>query len=175
MRIVLATPLYPPDTAPQARYVKELAERLRKEHEVTIVAYAHIPEAVSGVRIVAVDKTKPIPIRLALYTLALWHALRSADLVYAVNGPSVELPLFLLSFMRTPLVFGVVDSSARERMEENFFARLVHRAVRSHARAVVTAMPPERPEILPFAPPPDTTAYEQAWKAHLSSTFAYGT
>src|SRR3989344_9051256 len=39
MKIVLATALYPPDIAPPAPYVKELATRLAANHEVTIVTY----------------------------------------------------------------------------------------------------------------------------------------
>ena len=60
MKIVLATPLYPPDTEPTALYC-ELAKRLgqEKHHQVTIVTYG-APRTNTWVAIIAVDKNKPL-------------------------------------------------------------------------------------------------------------------
>ena len=170
MRIVLATPLYPPEIAEPAPYIKELAKRLAKSHEVTIVAYARLPEDVPGARIIAVDKYLPLFLRLPRYFFSLLQAARSADVVYAVNGASVELPAALVSlFSSSPLIIRIGDRAAHERAQNNIVAGLIERFAFSRARDVIEDAPKVRPEIIPFEPYPaeQFAAYEQSWDAHL--------
>lgn len=165
MKILLATPLYPPDIAPPAPYIKELARKLSNNHEVVVLAYGRLPEKVPGVKIVTVDKRRPLFLRLIAYIFALLRAARSADLLYAENGPSVELPAALLTFiLRTPLVLHIGDARAEAR------GGVIARLARSRAKTVVTDIPNERPEILPFSPRPEAglEAYESSWIKHLS-------
>lgn len=169
MKIVLATPLYPPDIGEPAPYAKELARRLATAHTITVVAYAHIPENVEGVRMVSVDKRKPLPIRLMAYTLALYRAAREADCIYSENGPSVELPVSIVSFLtRKPLVVHLGDRAARARTNRNLIHRAIYRIFLGRAREVIEDIPPARPEILPFTPYPAEAfaAYESAWMRH---------
>ena len=75
MKIILTAPMYPPETAKPALYVKELAKRLKeKKHEIVVITYSNIPEKVPGVRIVAINKRLPLPIRLFLFVIALMRA-----------------------------------------------------------------------------------------------------
>lgn len=78
MKIVLATPLYPPDIAAPALYVKELAKRIATLHDVTIVAYANLPETMPEVRMIAVSKRQPLPLRLLTYFAALIRSVRQS-------------------------------------------------------------------------------------------------
>jgi len=172
MRIILATPLYPPDVAQPAPYVKEVAKRLGERHQVSVVAYGRLPEKVSGVHIIAVSKSRPLPLRLLAYTLALWRAARSADVIYAQNGASVELPVGLVAlFTGRPLVMCLGDTSAHARADKNYYLKIIERFAFSRARVTVTDMPFERPEILPFEPMPEAQlqAYEKAWDSHIES------
>jgi hypothetical protein len=164
MRILIATPLYPPEVADAAAYAKELATKLSKEHEVRVVAYAHLPEEVSGVRMIAIDKHAPRLSRLMKFRRAFALAARDADAVLAINGASVELPV-LFNRPSAPLVFCVADKAAHAR--GGFLERLAF----SRARAVIQNIPPRRPEILPLDPEPTEAlaAYETSWNAHLSS------
>lgn len=165
MRIVLATPLYPPEIADVAAYAKELARRLSKDHEVTVVTYAHLPEPISGVTVVAIEKHRPLLVRLLSFRNALARAIRGADIVLAVNGASIELPLLLVSRHRTtPLIFCVADRAAHDR------AGLLEHLASSRAGHIVSDFPPRRPEILPFAPRPteELAAHERSWDAHVA-------
>ena len=165
MRIVLATPLYPPEIADAAAYVKELARRLAKDHKVTIVTYAHLPEPLPGVTVSAIEKRRPLLSRLFSFRNALARALRDADAVLAINGASVELPLLLVSRRQSvPLIFCTADHAAHER------AGLLERLASSRADRIVSDFPPHRPEILPFAPRPvdELASYEQSWDTHLA-------
>ncbi len=179
MRIVLATPLYPPEIAEPAPYIKELAKRLSGRHAVTIVAYAKLPEEVSGVRIIAVNKRRPLLVRLSTYFFALLRATRHADIVYAMNGASVELPIALAAlFTGRPVVFHIGDIAAHERAKQSRTLRLIERFAFSHAKRTLNDSPDTRPEIILLEPFPAErmAAYEKSWRAHidtLEDTFSH--
>lgn len=171
MRVVIATPLYPPDIAPQAVYVKELAKRMSGEHTVTVVAYGSYPEEVPGVRIVSVSKRHPKLFRVLAFTWELYRATRGADILYAENGPSVELPVSLLTLLPHPrLIVHMGDSDAATRAEVSVPHGKLLTGMTKRAVHVETSTPLTRPEILPFAPRPEQelAAYEESWKQHVS-------
>jgi hypothetical protein len=171
MKLVLATPLYPPDIAEPAPYVKELAKRLALTHEVTIVTYGRLPEKVPGVRIVAIDKRQPLFARLFKYTFALAHEARRADLVYAQNGAATELPVGIVTRLtRTPLVLHYADTAAHAHAAQSRLYGAIERFAARAARGVTDDMPLPRPEILPLKPKPEAAfaEYETSWAAHLA-------
>ncbi len=192
MRILLVTPLYPPDIAEPAPYVKELSRRLSETDRVTILAYNHIPELVEGVTIVPIEKRAPGIIRILRFTFALLELSKSNDVLIVQNGVSVELPLLISRMIRkVPTLFRIGDTAALKYTERSWFKRaifsrvveqveyiLVHDtatdtliqsyAPRTHTPTVVTNAPPCRPEVLPFAPYPedDLNAFSTAWTNH---------
>ncbi len=171
MRIVIASPLYPPDIAEPARYVKELAKRLAGLNTVEVVTYGTLPELILGVTITAVSKRQPLPMRLLRYTIALFRAVRTADVIYVQNGPSVELPLSLVGlFTRTHIIFHIADTAADARTKENVLLKFVQRLATRKAH-IVRGMPHVRPEIYPFKPRPTEAfaAYEKSWDLHLAA------
>lgn len=170
MKIILVTPLYPPDIAEPSSYVKELASRLKTEHEITILTYGKLPEKIPGVKIVAIDKSLPAIIRLFLYTLALFKALFWGDVVYAQNGPSVELPLgFVMLFVRKHFIFHLGDTTAHTYAQTHPWRLHLEKFVSSKADAVFTDHPLKRPEILPLESYPETEMreYQASWEKHL--------
>lgn len=172
MRIAIATPLYPPDIAEPAPYVKELATRLSKKHEVTIVTYGRFPEEIPGVRIVAVSKQRPLPIRLALYTFALLKAAKKTDVIYALNGPSVELPASIASFItRATFLAFLGDTSAHTRAQNRSVLKHLEEMFLRRAHDTVSHAPLPRPEILPFSPYPtnELEAFNRSWDTHLNA------
>lgn len=196
MRIVIATPLYPPDIAPLALYVKELAFRLKSHHSVTVVAYGSIPEVIEGVRIVTVPKHTPAMFRILRFSYVLWREARNADIVYVQNGASCELPTLLIrAIVHARVVLGLNDSVAWKfscnrtftRFALVLLMRVIHKTVcgidRTGCTPAITTtcnnpLPASRPEILPFREYPvlafDT--YETSWDTHLKtlvSIFTY--
>lgn len=171
MRILVATPLFPPEIAGPAPYVKELVTRLAKEHEVTLLAYTHLPEGVPGVRIIVVDKHRALPLRLAHFLIALLRALRHADALLAVNGMAVELPLTLATLVSTrPVIVLRADPAATKRAQTERLPGLCARSARARARTCIESFPLSRPEIIPFEPYPSVAfaQYEQSWRDHLA-------
>lgn len=178
MKILLTTPLFPPDTGGAAPYMKELAKRLvEQKHEVTVLTYGCLPEEVPGVSFICVNKKYPLLVRLLLFTLTLLRAASKNDLIYSQNGSSVELPVGLVRIvLRTPLVMHLGDKAAHEYALAHAFVRGIESFVLKHSHKTITDSPERRPEILPFKPYPQEAfdKYEKSWNEHmemLSDTF----
>ncbi len=195
MRILLVTPLYPPDIAGPAPYVKELATRLGGAHTITILAYNHIPEVVPGVGIVTVEKRLPALVRMSIFTWKLILLQRTIDVVYVQNGPSVEIPFVLASFFsHVRNVFRLGDAVAlAHATHHNLFRLTLVTAMRRAGTLIIPEnIPPEtealvtdstlskkcvhipnpdiRPEIHPFHEYPQSAffAYEASWEKHIA-------
>jgi hypothetical protein len=194
MKILLITPLYPPDIAEPAPYVKELGTRLSSNHTVTILAYNHIPETIHGVTIRPIEKASILPVRLFRFYRSLHTLAFDTDVIYAQNGPSVELPLLLLTFFTTKSIFiRLGDNVPLMNVREQSVYRTLLSHILKRVRGVVThadthanvspllipiqngvhhvyARPLMRPEVLPFTPYPEKefTLYEKSWSEHVT-------
>ena len=119
MKIVLATPLYPPEIGGPATYTKEVAERLRDEHEITIVAYASTSENIPGTKLITVSKRRLLPLRLLKFTYVLYKAARGADVIYVQNAVAAGLPAVLVKWLTgVPVVLKFVGDEAWERASQ---------------------------------------------------------
>lgn len=122
MKIIIATPLYPPETAEPAPYVKELAKHLSGAHEITIVAYASTSEKIKNAKLITIDKRRPLFIRLTKYLIELFKASRNADVIYMQNSLAVGLPALIVGYLRnTPVAIRFTEDEGWKRA---FYARL---------------------------------------------------
>jgi len=116
MKIIIATPLYPPEIETLASYVKELATRLKKYHEITIVAYASTAEKISGVKLITVSKHLPLLIRLFMYTFVLLKASKCADIIYAQNSATSGFASIIVQKLRKiPVIINFAEHEAWKR------------------------------------------------------------
>jgi glycosyltransferase involved in cell wall biosynthesis len=119
VKIILATPVYPPEIGGPATYTKELAKRLRDEHEIVIVAYASTSEIIEGTTLFVASKRRPLPVRLLKFFILLYKASRGADVIYVQNAMAAGFPAVLVSMMRgIPLVLKFVGDEAWERASQ---------------------------------------------------------
>lgn len=170
MRILIATALFPPDTADVATYTKEAATRLKEHHDVTVLTYGFMPEEIPGVRIIAVPRSLPRILRTARYTLLLRKLLADTDVLYVQNAPAVELPVVLATVLKnTRIITHIADKPAHKRTKESFLRRPILNRVKDMSEKVLKDTPPLPPEILPFQDRPTEAlqTYETKWKEHI--------
>lgn len=172
MKIVIATPLYPPDIAEPAPYVKELATRISETYDVTVVLFGKFPEIVPNISYTAVDKQKILPIRLVRYFFALWSASKDAHVLYVLNGSSVELAAGILTLFRNiPVLVHLGDADANKWVNARSHLRFIKRFILGRASRHIAELPSQKPEILPFETMPEAEllTYEHTWKEHISN------
>lgn len=173
MKILIISPLFPPDTTPSAQYVKELAARLTN-HEVTLLLYGHLPEMVPNVQYVCVDKRNSIFRRTLLFINHLVKLARQHDIIIIQNGPSVELPCLLaLWFTKVPVILMESDVPALNRTLNHWLYRIVHHRLQHRTFVTLSksshSWPLPRPQVHPLKPFPteDIQLYENSWQAHV--------
>jgi len=170
MRIVIASPLYPPDVAPSATYSKEVAAHLSKSHEVTVLTYGHLPEEIKGVTTVSINKRQPLLFRLFEFIQKVALYSKNTDILYVQNGSSVELPVFIGTVLsRANIIFHISDEAAHTRTHKNALTAFIFKALSKRATYIVKNEPLQKPEILPFAPRPakELEVYEKSWNLHM--------
>ncbi len=119
MRIILATPIYPPEVGGPATYVVELAERLRGSDHVVIVAYTDNLQPVSSTHLIAVSKKHLLPVRLVKYFFALLREAKQSDLIYVQNAVAAGLPAALVGmWLKKPVILKFVGDEAWERASQ---------------------------------------------------------
>ncbi len=172
MKILILSPLFPPDTGTPADYVKELAATLAPLHDTSLLIYGYLPESVVGVTVQSIDKRSLLPVRLFSYFAAL-RTFRNTDIVLVQNAPSVELPLlFSLLIRKSTYVLVISDPIANSHIK-GFYA-WVHAYIRKNAVQVITTPADtvyKKAEKLPFV---EFDAASEArrqtwWKNHITA------
>lgn len=116
MKIVIATPIYPPEIGGPATYTKELCSHLASTHDITVIAYTNSADAFPNTRLVPVGKGRPLPIRLAVFFKKLLRISKGADVIYVQNAMAAGLPVALVSLITgIPFVLKFVGDEAWER------------------------------------------------------------
>lgn len=116
MRIVIATPIYPPEIGGPATYTKALCAHLAGTHEITVIAYTNSADAFPNTSLVPVGKGRPLPIRLAVFFKKLLRASKGTDVIYVQNAMAAGLPVALVHMITgIPFVLKFVGDEAWER------------------------------------------------------------
>ena len=120
MKIILATPVYPPEIGGPATYTKELCAHIAGTHNITVVAYTDSSIPFPGTVLVSVSKRERLIIRILKYIRALWVASRGADLIYVQSTMAAGFPVAIVSmFLNVPFVLKFVGDEAWERATQH--------------------------------------------------------
>lgn len=117
-KILLATPIYPPEIGGPATYTKELIEKLKNDFEITVLTYGDKNKSplFDGSTLHIIDKNKSMPVRLMLYTIKLLSLARKVDVIYVQNAVAAGLPVAIAStILRKPFILKFVGDEAWER------------------------------------------------------------
>ena len=171
MNILIATPLYPPETADSAVYVKRLADLLNSEgNSITIVTYSSVPEKIKGVNILITNKYRPLFFRILAYIRLLWKVVSSTDIIYAENGASVEFPIWIISlFVKKTIIFHIGDKTAYRNAQKNILLKNIQKLAFNRAAKIIRDIPLKKPEVLPFKEVSlsEKEAYATSWSKHI--------
>lgn len=116
MKIIITTPLFEPEIAEPALYVKELANLLKDKHKLVVLTYANINAKDSNPKIISILKNQPTFIRLLKYFFKLLRILKNADIIYAQNGTATSLSSALAGIItKKPVLFRFIEDEAWER------------------------------------------------------------
>jgi glycosyltransferase involved in cell wall biosynthesis len=109
MKLLIATPLYPPDSGGPATYSKLLEENLPKHDiEVALINFGNF-------------RHYPKPFSSALFFFRIWKAAYSAELLLSLDPFSVGLPVFVASRMTAkPYILKIVGDHAWEQGRQRF-------------------------------------------------------
>lgn len=122
MKIIIATPIYPPEIGGPATYTKELCERFAHTHDITVITYTNSADAFPNTHLVPVGKGRPLPIRLAVFFVKLLRASKGTDIIYVQNAMAAGLPVALVHIITgIPFVLKFVGDEAWERATQHKF------------------------------------------------------
>ncbi len=114
MRVLLTSPVFPPDLGGPAVYVPSLGRFLvERGHSVKVVAFCSEPEpAGHPFEVVAIPRG-PLPVRYLKAFFAVWRAARDVDVVY-VNEHLALLHVLAARLRRKPCVIRIMVDGAWE-------------------------------------------------------------
>lgn len=116
MKIIVATPLYPPEGEKIAVYAQRLAKHLAVNHQVTVLTYGYKIAPVNNLSVIVIDKTKPLLLRLFNYFKSLFFLAKNHDLIYLQNAGAIGLPAILVKYLTgRPVVINFFEDEAFKR------------------------------------------------------------
>lgn len=117
-KLLICTPIYPPEIGGPATYTKELSERLHNKYDITILTYGENDKSpvFPGTKLVTISKSLSMPIRILLYTLKLLTISKNFDLIYVQNAVASGFPVAINKMIKgTPFILKFVGDEAWER------------------------------------------------------------
>lgn len=147
MKILLATPVYPPEIGTVPTYVEKLSKHLASRHALTTVAYTSMRNAVEG-KLYGISKRWPLVIRLFLFFITIIRNRHNTDILYAVNAMAAGLPGALAcKLTQIPLVIRYLGDESEARKAQKYTKRImgaIQGFVLTQARAVAVVSEQKR-------------------------------
>lgn len=119
MKIIIATPIYPPEIGGPATYTKELCGHISNKFDTTVVTYTNSANAFPNTNLIPVGKGRPLPIRLGIFFLKLLRASKGVSVIYVQNAMAAGLPVAFVHILTgIPFVLKFVGDEAWERASQ---------------------------------------------------------
>ncbi len=119
MRILISTPLFPPETAYPAAFAKNLSLLLSEKNIVTVLAFVEAPEKVDNVNIISVSKKQNLAKRLTIFTYRLFQEVKNHDLVIVKQaGISSLLTVIVSKLFGKYIILKMKEDEVIERIRQ---------------------------------------------------------
>jgi len=116
MKIIVTTPLYPPEIAEPGPYTKEVSSKLKDKLELVVLTYANFTDNDQSPKIISVPKNLSTPIRLLKYFLKLLQISKNTELIYSQSGVAASFSSVLAGLInKKPVIFRYSEDEAWER------------------------------------------------------------
>lgn len=117
-KILICTPIYPPEIGGPATYTKELSERLSDKYDITILTYGEEGKSpvFPNTELIIIKKSLSMFVRVFLYTFKLLQISEKFEVVYVQNAVAAGFPVAINKILRgTPYILKFVGDEAWEK------------------------------------------------------------
>ncbi|MCU0678148.1 MAG: glycosyltransferase family 4 protein [Candidatus Pacebacteria bacterium] len=117
MKIIIATPIYPPEVGGPATYTVEIEKHLMaRGHVVSVLTFSNIDNPLRTAQTTIVDKKLPRYKRIFVFGWQLYRLAKHHDVIYVQNAMAAGLPAVIVGLLtRTPVVLKFVGDEPWER------------------------------------------------------------
>lgn len=144
MKIIITTPLYPPEIGDIAIYSEQLAKKLSLLHSVSLITYSNHPLHNSGFNLFYAEKNKNILERLLKYFKILIKETDKNDVIILQTGIGAALPAFIVSRLKNKRIifrFFEDESLERKKIHTNsikiFFISFLQKIILNYSTLIV--------------------------------------
>lgn len=97
MKILITTPLFPPELHHPAHFSKNLATHLSRHHTVDLLVYSDNPESLLVGKVINIPKKKNLFLKIPIFIKKSYDVLKNADVVILNQAGFFSLLAFLLA------------------------------------------------------------------------------
>ncbi|MFA6467166.1 MAG: glycosyltransferase [Patescibacteria group bacterium] len=116
MKIIIATPLFPPEIEDIANYSRDIAMHLKENNQVQILTYAGPVEEIVDLEIFTINKRQSLLFRISKYFIKLLKLARQVDLIYVQNSVAVSWPAILVKIITgRKVIINFIEDEAWKR------------------------------------------------------------
>lgn len=116
MKVIIATPLFPPEIEDIANYSRDIATHLKENNQVQILTYAGPVEEIAGLEIFTINKRQFLLIRIFKYFIKLLKLAKFADIIYVQNSVAVSWPAILVKIITgRKVIINFIEDEAWKR------------------------------------------------------------
>lgn len=128
MKILISTPLFPPETHYPAFFSKELANQLSRTHDVIVLAFVDYPEKIleagKEIPVLNVSKNQNLFLRLFKFFILLLRNVKNHDIIIVKQaGISSFLTIIVAKIFRKKTIAKIKEDEVEERIRQFNFSK----------------------------------------------------
>lgn len=120
MKIIVTSPLFAPEIAEPAPYVKTISKQLGQDQEVIVLTYSNIQNLDNNKNLIAIKKNQASILRIFQYLLKLLKITKKNDIIYAQSGLSTSLASLISAKLKgAKIIYRYSEDEAYLRYKKN--------------------------------------------------------
>ncbi len=120
MKVLISTPLFPPEAHYPAKFSKSLAENISQYHEVSLLVFGDSPEQISSVNIVSISKKKNFLKKIFLFLQKSYKPISNSDIIILNQAGLFSFLTFILAKMKNKKIITKIKEDEVEERKKQF-------------------------------------------------------